>query len=672
MDTLSRCRSVSELRQALRSLPKDLDDTYARILKAIDDDGNYSPVSKILRLLVGSNKPITIDEAAETIPIELDMTPQIDLERRLVDSDDVLSMCSALVVSETQEDDTGSKRVLRLAHFSIREYLLSTRIQESTVSHWQMDTISCHIFIARLFIAYILFLEIDIDACADYRWRDSESYQSYPLAVVATSRWPIHLSIAENSDTDLTCGEIGSQLFTFRSAATRSLLPQLFPIWHCSLCLRLLGMESELYQWDEVGIRQHSLLFTAHFNLPQTTGFLLARGANPNTPVKLPPTTLTTALAEASYRGHVSVVKKLLAYQADIEFEDEECPNALKEACRAGNTGIVRLLLDHGADPNARLPGVLTALGAALLSGSHHTGGLVNMLLEAGVDIADPFSDPWLFCSSHSWEVSLTQHGAIECRDTSVIKVLLDNGANGVDGLVASCGGNVPGRVLFFLDSGFDINARASALQMNRTRASLGWDWTGHTALEHACATDNPMLARILLERGADPNLRSPLVESVLEIYFNRPEHLLECEAAPIFVLLLEKGADLDLVREDKLLEHEKTDGHCKPGDDDRSSNWCENDQYECEGKSMYRAVLDRWRAWKAGDSMSPNQILGRYRRKCADGCPCAEVRSNRRVGCGVGDAENIPERLLQSPILLAAQMVLDGDPESVYLLFSI
>ena len=611
-------------------MPKDLDDTYARILKAIDDDGTHAQVFKILRLLVGSNERITIDQAAETIPIELDMTPQVDLERRLVDTDDVLSMCSALIVSETQEDDKGGTRVLRLAHFSIREYLLSTRIQESTVSHWQMDTISCHIFIARLLIAYILFLEIDIDACADYRQPDSESY---PLAFVAISRWLIHLSIVENSDTDLTCGEIGSQLFTFHSAATRSPLPQLFPIWHCSLCSRLLGVEGEFYQWDEVGIRQHSLVFTAHHNLPQTTGFLLARGANANTPVKLPPTTLRTALAEASSRGHVSVVKKLLAYQADIEFEDEECPNALKQACRAGNTGIVRLLLDHGADPNARLPGVLTALGAALLSGSYHTGGLVNMLLEAGVDIADPFSDPWLFCSSHSWEVSLIQHGAIECRDTSVIKVLLDNGANGVDGLVASCGGNVPGRVLFFLDSGFDINARASALQMNRTRASLGWDWTGHTALEHACATDNPMLARILLERGADPNLRSPLVESVLETYFNRSKRSHECEAAPIFVLLLEHGADLDLVREDKLLEHEKTDGHCKAGNDDRSSFCSEIDGYEREEESMYRAVLDRWKAWKAGDSMSPNQVLGRYRSKCADGCPCAEVRSEPEGG---------------------------------------
>ena len=160
-----------------------------------------------MRLLVGSNEPITIAEAAETIPIELDMTPQVDLERRLVDSDDVLSMCSALIVLETQKEDTDGKRVLRLAHFSIREYLLSTRIHESTMSHWQMDTISCHLFIARLLITYILFLEIDIDACADDRPLGTQFYQDYPLAKVAMCRCSIHLSMVGNSNTDLTCGD---------------------------------------------------------------------------------------------------------------------------------------------------------------------------------------------------------------------------------------------------------------------------------------------------------------------------------------------------------------------------------------------------------------------------------------------------------------------------------
>ena len=336
---------------------------------------------------------------------------------------------------------------------------------------------------------------------------------------------------------------------------------------------------------------------------------------------------MTTPLAEASRLGHVEVVQKLLAYQADIELEHEQCPNALKQACRAGKTGIVRLLLDHGADSNARLPGVLTALGAALLSGSYYTGGPVDMLLKTGVDIAEPFSEHSKNSDYFSYEVSPIEHAAIKVRDTSVIKVLLDNGANGVDGLVASCGWNRLGTVLFFLDSGLDINARASAVQTTRTRPSQCWDWTSHTALEHACVNNDNRLARILLDRGADPNLRSPLVESVLEMYFNRSKEFLECEAAPIFVSLLENGADLDLVREDRLRGYKTTESHYPPGCDQGCVLWAQDHGLERDGISMYRAVVDRWKAWKASDSMSPNQILGCYRYQCASGCPCAEVR---------------------------------------------
>lgn len=580
----------------------------------------------MLQLLVGSNEPVTIDEAAETIPIELDETPQVDLERRLVDSDDLLSMCSALVILETQEDDTDGRRtVLRLAHFSIREFLLSTRIRESSVSHWQMDHISCHLFIARLFIAYILFLlEVDVEESADHSWLDTQFYVDYPLAAVATSRWPKHLSVAENNDTDLACGEIGSQLFTFHSTATRSPLPQLFRTGHCIDCSgtthRLFKNASNWYQWDDVGIRHGSLVFAAHHNLPQTTGFLLARGANPDTlfPATVDPIfdlrvyTWTTPLAEASGLGHLSVVKQLLAHRADV-IENKDCRNALESACSAGSNEIVRLLLEHGADPNTSNAGSATALGATLMRAdtTADTSGLVKMLLEAGANIADPF--PYGIIYKQSPIVC----AATNIRDTSVIKILLDSGAKGVDGLVASCGRRLPEMVLFLLNYGINVNARASVPPLTKSRFFRSW--AGRTGLEVACSRNNPAVVRILLNHGADPNLRSPMVESALEAHLNRYWYT-ECEAAPIFVLLLENGADLELVREDKLKENAKT---------------------------KYLAILDKWKAWEIDDSISPIQVIGCYRRKCDDGCPCAEVRSEPNNGRGCSISVHMLEGLL-------------------------
>ncbi|KAL8650860.1 MAG: hypothetical protein Q9226_004967 [Calogaya cf. arnoldii] len=615
LNTLARCRSISELRKALLSLPKDLDDTYARILKTIDDEEDYAHVFKILQLLVGSNEPVTIDEAAETIPIELDSTPQVHLVRRLVDCEDVLSMCSALVILETQEDKEdfrGKRTVLRLAHFSIREFLLSTRIQESAVSHWQMDDISSHLFIARLFIAYVLFLEVDIDECAGYGNELSykQFYLDYPLAEVAISRWSEHLSIPENNDAVLASGGIGSQLFTLRNADMRSWLPQLFLSWHCGPCSGLLQDEI----WDDVGIKQDSLFFTAHHNLPQTTGFLLARGANPNTLFDIDQghrPSLITPLAEASRLGHVKVVKELLTHQADVEFEPEGSLNALKQACLAGNTEVVRLLLDHGADPNARVRGNIgpcwsrsyTALGAALEAGlakniqpPANTAGLVKMLLEAGGNVTDPFE-------TNCWpiEISPIEFAATKIRDPHVIEILLDHGADGVDGLVASAGEGLAGLVLPFLHRGIDVNVRASETS-DKEKQDFWPPWTGRTALERACIGDDFEVVRILLGHGADPNIRSAQAESALEAYFNRRHP--ECLAAPIFVLLLGSGADLELVRESKL------HGDKIP---------------------QYLAILDRWRAWKADDSISPIQVIGDYRRKFDKYCPSAVARSKLR-----------------------------------------
>lgn len=601
LDVLTKCRSIVELRRALISLPKDLDDTYARILKRIDDEGHYSQVWKILQLLVGSNDPVAIDEAAETITIELDNTPQVDLDRRLIDSDDVLSMCSALAILEEQENDIDSKkRVLRLAHFSIREYLLSTRIRESTVSHWQMDNISCHLSIARLFIAYILFFEVDGDAIPN---RLSQLNLEYPLAVTAISRWPEHLSIAENNDVNHVCGDLGSQLFTTHSAAKCSWITLSIHA-DCSDCFKLF---TDIDQWvGDSGIKRDSLAFTAHHNLPQTTRSLLARGANPGILFQLYPeydVEWLTPLTEASRLGHVRVVKELLDDGVDVGFERNGCPNALKRACRAGNTEVVRLLLEHGADPNASLPDLLTPLGEAFDVRTHPSFvdtssqcSIVEILLKAGADITCPvylvrpyLGGGWL---PIEWAVGHS------CK-TSVIEILLEYDANGVDGLVAACDKGYLELVPFFLNHGIDVNARASISQVALEDDARSW--AGRTAFEVVCTHDKPTIVSTLLNHGADPNLRSPQIESALEAYLNRPKNKLECDAAPIFVLLISHGADLGLVREKKL-------------------KWY--------GKSKYRVIMDRWKAWKADGSISPIQIIRGYRQKCRDGCPCAVVRN--------------------------------------------
>lgn len=113
---------------------------------------------------------------------------------------------------------------------------------------------------------------------------------------------------------------------------------------------------------------------------------LLRRGAPVNAGDKYG----TTPLYKAAVQGETEIVRMLLEAGADpnreSSGEDEGTP--LCAAASWGHTEIVRLLLQHGADPNAiETPnkGPMTALKWAMRNGHHD---VVAILVEAG---ADPF-----------------------------------------------------------------------------------------------------------------------------------------------------------------------------------------------------------------------------------------------------------------------------------------
>ena len=56
-----------------------------------------------------------------------------------------------------------------------------------------------------------------------------------------------------------------------------------------------------------------------------------------------------SALTLACYKGHLEMVKFLLAAGADHEHKTDEMHTALMEACMDGHVEVARLLLDSGA-----------------------------------------------------------------------------------------------------------------------------------------------------------------------------------------------------------------------------------------------------------------------------------------------------------------------------------
>ncbi len=81
---------------------------------------------KLLQWLSFSARPLQIKELTEVLVIDfVEEQPIYDTKHRLRNPRDILTICSSLVSSPTSDDGE-----IRLAHFSVREYLISTRITE--------------------------------------------------------------------------------------------------------------------------------------------------------------------------------------------------------------------------------------------------------------------------------------------------------------------------------------------------------------------------------------------------------------------------------------------------------------------------------------------------------------------------------------------------------------
>ena len=207
LDALRNCFSVSDVRKALRSLPKDLDDTYARILESIDNKGYGDQVAKILQWLAYSIVPMSLDEVAEMLTVDMESHPLVDFERRFEDPQDILELCSSLVSigPGTRFGETS----LQFAHFSVREVLESPRLDHGPAKKFALDEMRANILIAESCIAYNIHLD-----SLQVSFRRGIMYRECPLSSYAAEHWDWH---AKNARENGTITSLCERLFRSRS-----------------------------------------------------------------------------------------------------------------------------------------------------------------------------------------------------------------------------------------------------------------------------------------------------------------------------------------------------------------------------------------------------------------------------------------------------------------------
>ncbi|HEX5887734.1 MAG TPA: ankyrin repeat domain-containing protein [Pyrinomonadaceae bacterium] len=227
---------------------------------------------------------------------------------------------------------------------------------------------------------------------------------------------------------------------------------------------------------------------------------LLARGAEVNVI-----TDEGNAVMEAVKGGHVETLKLLLEAKADVKAVHRTGEQALMMAARQRsyrtpstepNPEIVRLLLAHGADPNAKNRWDETALMFA------NTAAKVKLLAAKGADL-----------EAKDQEGRTALMKAASRGDVGVVGALVENGAN--VNAVDSKGSNA----LFYAldrentaygDERATLPARrleiARRLLLTRSLDVNAQNSDGETALIRAVRLQNVEMIRSLLERGADAN----------------------------------------------------------------------------------------------------------------------------------------------------------------------
>lgn len=120
----SQCEDL--LDRLLVSLPQSLDETYERMLL------NIAPASveyarRIPLLLCCSKRLLTVPELIDGIAVELGDLPKFNPKRKLKNVDVIHQVCPGLI--EVDVNTRDDQATVRIAHFSVQEYLESERIR---------------------------------------------------------------------------------------------------------------------------------------------------------------------------------------------------------------------------------------------------------------------------------------------------------------------------------------------------------------------------------------------------------------------------------------------------------------------------------------------------------------------------------------------------------------
>jgi ankyrin repeat protein len=398
LDALQHCFPPN-LRQYLNELPETLDETYERILKGINK-AQKDNAHRLLQCLTVAVRPLRVEELAELLAFDFQAAtsggvPTLKEDWRWDDQEEaVLSTCSSLITINPR----GDSRVVQFSHFSVKEFLTSSRLVQSPhgeVSRFHIDLKPAHTIMAQACLATLLRLD---------QHDGNINAKVSPLVKYAAKHWVDHAQFEKvSSHVRDGMGDLFDSSEPYFAAwlqvhdidepwvnfSPRSGHGVGSPLYYAAFCgFYDLAERLIMKHPDQVKARGGRNLFPLqvalykkHFSVAD---LLYTHGAV----VDVQGYTEFTPLHRASADGQIDIVRWLLDHGAEINARDDVRWTPLYIAAYSRRLEAVQVLLEHNADTNSQsmsgetpLYGVLTILGS-----EEEVVDIVRRLLEHGAN----------------------------------------------------------------------------------------------------------------------------------------------------------------------------------------------------------------------------------------------------------------------------------------------
>ena len=176
-------RFPSDILHALAELPETLDETYERTLRGINK-ADWKIAHRMFQFVSVASRPLHVKELADLLAFDFETKsiPKFNEDWCLDDpAVAILPTCSTLLAIVNHQ---GSP-VVQFSHFSVKEFLTSTRLSKSidSISRYHVSMTPAHTLVAQACLGILLHLDKD-----DTRG----SLEGLPLFEYAAEHWVDH------------------------------------------------------------------------------------------------------------------------------------------------------------------------------------------------------------------------------------------------------------------------------------------------------------------------------------------------------------------------------------------------------------------------------------------------------------------------------------------------